>query len=165
MGNWNSGRKPQPTALKILRGNPGKRRLNPNEPQPAAVDESFDTPPGELNGDAAARREWERVAPLLRLCGLVSQAERTALLALCQQWSQYLKASQAVRKAGLTLNIHKGGADIPIANPHIAIASQALTHCQRLWNELGLTPSGRARVTKVPSVLPDAPASKWAGVI
>ena len=33
MGNWNSGRRPQPTALKVLRGNPGKRPLNVDEPQ------------------------------------------------------------------------------------------------------------------------------------
>ncbi|HZK10243.1 MAG TPA: phage terminase small subunit P27 family, partial [Clostridia bacterium] len=28
------GRKPKPTALKVLEGNPGKRPLNKNEPQP-----------------------------------------------------------------------------------------------------------------------------------
>ena len=28
------GRKPVPTHLKVLRGNPGKRRLNDNEPKP-----------------------------------------------------------------------------------------------------------------------------------
>ena len=29
------GRKPVPTRLKVIRGNPGKRALNKNEPQPA----------------------------------------------------------------------------------------------------------------------------------
>ena len=28
------GRKPKPTAVKVLEGNPGKRQLNPFEPQP-----------------------------------------------------------------------------------------------------------------------------------
>ena len=28
------GRKPKPTAIKKLEGNPGKRKLNQNEPQP-----------------------------------------------------------------------------------------------------------------------------------
>ena len=28
------GRKPKPTALKVLEGNPGKRPLNENEPKP-----------------------------------------------------------------------------------------------------------------------------------
>ena len=30
------GRKPKPTAVKQLEGNPGKRQLNANEPKPAA---------------------------------------------------------------------------------------------------------------------------------
>ena len=29
------GRKPTPTAIKLLEGNPGKRPLNANEPKPA----------------------------------------------------------------------------------------------------------------------------------
>ena len=29
-----AGRKPKPTRLKIIQGNPGKRPLNKNEPQP-----------------------------------------------------------------------------------------------------------------------------------
>jgi len=29
-----AGRKPKPTALKIIEGNPGKRPLNKNEPKP-----------------------------------------------------------------------------------------------------------------------------------
>ncbi|MEQ8198694.1 MAG: phage terminase small subunit P27 family, partial [Clostridiaceae bacterium] len=28
------GRKPKPTAIKVLEGNPGKRPLNKNEPKP-----------------------------------------------------------------------------------------------------------------------------------
>ena len=28
------GRKPKPTAVKVLEGNPGKRSLNTNEPKP-----------------------------------------------------------------------------------------------------------------------------------
>ena len=49
------GRKPTPTDLKVLRGNPGHRPLNVDEPQlPAVQAESFDTPPIELAGDATA---------------------------------------------------------------------------------------------------------------
>ena len=46
----------------------------------------------------------------------------------------------------------------------VGIADRALTHCHRLWNELGLTPSGRAKVARLPpAARAVAPASKWGG--
>lgn len=166
-GNWNSGRRRQPTALKVLRGNPGKRRIDPaNEPQPAAVTESFDEPPAELNGNATARAEWKRVAPLLRLCGLVSQAERTALVALCLEWATYLVAQRQLRRARLV----KGKDGVLHISPYVAIADRALSQCQRLWAELGLTPAGRARLARLPPAPssrtpPPTPVSKWGGLL
>ena len=51
------GRKPKPTALKVLEGNPGKRPLNDREPVP---------PKGTLKCPAwllpEAKKEWKRLA-------------------------------------------------------------------------------------------------------
>jgi P27 family predicted phage terminase small subunit len=168
-GNRNSGRRPIPTQLKLLRGNPGKRRLNPEaEPQPAAVSESFDEPPAELKGNARAIAEWRRVAPLLRLCGLVTQAERSALTSLCFEWSTYLDAQRKLRRSRLVKD--KNG--VFQISPYVAIADRALSQCQRLWNELGLTPSGRAKLARLPpspssssNAARTAPTSKWGGLI
>jgi P27 family predicted phage terminase small subunit len=155
MGNWNSGRRPRPTAMKILRGTQRRDRLNPDEPKPAPAD--FDAVPAELAKDREAAREWARVVPLLRACGIISRVERSALLALCEQWSQYVKATQSVRKHGLLLQ-HAG---IPTVNPAVRVARHALQQCQRLWGELGMTPAARAKLTTLQP--DDAPvASKWA---
>ena len=163
MGNWNSGRRPQPTALKILRGNPGKRRLNLREPKTPPADASFDVPPAELSGDLAAVVEWRRVAPMLRAAGLVTASERAALTALCQQWSRYLAAHAQVIALGMCIETAKL---IPVPNPYLLVADRALTHCHRLWSELGLTPSGRARASKLPGPADeDPPASPWAGLL
>ena len=55
-----AGRKPKPTALKKLEGNPGKRKLNTKEPIPAK---------GMLNCPEwllpEAKKEWERLADLM----------------------------------------------------------------------------------------------------
>ena len=160
MGNWNSGRRPQPTALKVLRGNPGKRPLNVDEPTIAVADETFDTPPAELQGDTAAGAEWRRVAPILRAAGLVTPTERGALIALCQQWSRYIAAHAQVMALGMCIDTRKG----PTPNPYLFVADRALAHCSRLWSELGLTPSGRARAKKVPAA-DDKKPSKWAGLL
>jgi P27 family predicted phage terminase small subunit len=162
MGNWNSGRRPQPTALKVLRGNPGKRPLNVDEPAIPAADPSFDTPPAELHDDLVAAKEWTRVAPILRRVGLVSDTERAALTALCQQWSRYVAAHAQVIALGMCIETTKA---VPIPNPYLLVADRALSHCHKLWSELGLTPSGRARASKLPAAPSDKPASKWAGLL
>jgi P27 family predicted phage terminase small subunit len=163
VGNWNSGRRPQPRAIKLLRGNPGKRPINPAEPvmMPAAA--GFDTPPAELEGDPVGAAEWARLAPLLRAAGLVSESERAALTALCQQWSRYLAAHAQVLALGMVVS---GKNIVPIPNPYLSVADRALTHCHRLWSELGLTPAGRARVSKLTAPLEAAaPPSKWGGLL
>jgi phage terminase small subunit len=50
--------RPTPTKLKILRGNPGKQRLNRAEPQFKI--EPLSEPPKFL--DKLAKQEWQRVA-------------------------------------------------------------------------------------------------------
>lgn len=163
MGNWNSGRRPQATRLKVMRGNPGKRPLNPHEPQPAPADDTFDIPPPEVSLDPLASAEWSRVVPILRTCGLASQAERSALIALCQQWSRYLEAQTKVRALGMILEKDDG---LLVTNPYLGVADRALAHCHKLWQELGLTPSGRARLSVLPQQV-DTPEnkSKWVGLV
>jgi P27 family predicted phage terminase small subunit len=143
------GRKPVPTDLKVLRGNPGHRPLNVDEPAlPPVESEAFDTPPLELTGDAAAIAEWGRLAPMLRAARQVTEAERGSLIALCQQWSRYLSANSKAEAAGMVIKSPSG---YPMPNPYLGIANRALTHCTKLWGELGLTPSSRSRVSATPA--------------
>ena len=163
MGNWNSGRRPTPTALKILRGNPGKRRI-PAEPEQEPPADGFAEPPPELRGDARARAEWNRVAPILVNAGIVSEADRSTLTALCLEWSTYLEARHQLRTKGRVLTTKSG----PRISPYIKIADMSLSHCQRLWIEFGLTPSGRVKVSRIPLGRLDPasaspPRGKWAG--
>ena len=72
------GRKPKPTALKLIEGNPGKRPINGHEPKPPA---SKPTCPSHLSPTAKA--EWKRLAEALHRIGLLTQADRTALAAYC----------------------------------------------------------------------------------
>jgi len=159
MGNKNSGRRPAPTALKLLRGTLRTNRRNTKEPVPPSAPESFDTPPPELNGDATAITEWSRVVPMLRRIGVVTESERSALIAMCQQWSRYVDAHDRVRSGGMVIDTDKG----PIVSPYISVADKALSHCQKLWIEFGLTPSGRSKVHAIPEAEPKV--SKWAGLL
>lgn len=137
------GRKPTPTALKIVRGNPGKRALPKDEPQLPLAPATSDAPP-ELADDTGALAEWRRLEPLLRSARVLTDGDRAALVAACQQWSRYVEANTKVRLAGLVVKAPK--TDYPMMNPYLPIANRALNLCVKLWAELGLTPSSRTRV-------------------
>lgn len=138
------GRKPKSSARRELEGNPGKRRLNEEEPQPPAPDAStFDVAPPELDGHATAIAEWQRLAPMLRRARQVTDADRGALVALCLEWDRYIEATKKTLLLGLVVKAPSG---YPMTNPYLSIATKALAGCAKLWPELGLTPSSRARV-------------------
>lgn len=136
------GRKPKPTAFKLLTGNPGKRRINGAEPDLPSVD-PFTSVPSVLKDDRASA-EWRRLAPMLSASKVLTEGDRASLIALCQQWSRYLDATEKAEAAGLIVKAPSG---YPMPNPYLGVANKALAHCTKLWAELGLTPSSRARVT------------------
>lgn len=72
------GRKPKPTRLKIITGNPGKHRLNGDEPRPEPV--VPDCPP-ELS--PAAQRQWQRLTGELAKLRVLTALDRAALAAYC----------------------------------------------------------------------------------
>src|SRR6516164_1996898 len=76
----------KPTYLRILEGNPSKRPLNRNEPQPPPV-ETLD-PPDYLGGHAAT--EWCRIVPGLSAIRLLTIADIPALAAYCVAYLRQL---------------------------------------------------------------------------
>lgn len=135
------GRKPKPTALKRLRGNPGKRPLPAHEPDlPVIADAST---PRELARDAQAIEEWRRLAPMLQAAKVLTDGDRASLIALCQVWSRYLTATAQLLDADLVVKSRHGHRQ---PNPYIGVANRALAQCLKLWAELGLTPASRSRV-------------------
>jgi P27 family predicted phage terminase small subunit len=95
---------------------------------------------------------------MLRHAGQVTQADRAVLLALCLEWERYLTATSEVQKRGLAVTTNTG---YPMTNPFLAVATQALRACNRLWPELGLTPSSRSRLTMTPLSLADDPFAEF----
>ena len=68
------GRKPLPSNVVKLRGNPGKRRLNNAEPRPAIKAPGCPSCLGE-----EARKEWKRLAGELAELGLLTTIDRNLL--------------------------------------------------------------------------------------
>lgn len=150
------GRKPQPTALKVLRGNPGRRRL-PEEPQPVPI---VDLQPPEWL-DSEAQAEWRRQAPMLARLEVLTESDVSALEAYCKYWSMWKDATKYIQKWGMVLKAKDG--EVPVISPYIKIADKAMMHCRAFLIEFGLTPSSRSKV-RVPKKIDVAAVSKWAGL-
>lgn len=133
------GRKPKPTALKILDGNPGRRPLREREPEPRIGRPSC---PHWL--DLEAKREWRRISRELHAMGLLTQADRAALAAYCQCWSDWRSAVEAIREHGRTFSTEKGEIR---QRPEVALGQKALTLLKSYLVEFGLTPSSRTRIS------------------
>jgi P27 family predicted phage terminase small subunit len=149
------GAKPKPTALKLLRGVPGKRRLNMAEPihQPLAEE-----CPSDLV-DEDARAEWMRVASHLIDRGQVTLVDRGTLIGYCLKYAQW-KALEA--EARLHPFIVRSPSGYPIPNPALGMANKCFGLMLKAAAELGITPSSRSRVVAHP---PQTQASKWAGLL
>lgn len=137
-----AGRKPKPTAMKELAGNPGKRPLNQREPKPRVV---IPPCPKWLQGEA--RAEYKRTARMLVNLRVMTEADRVALAAYAHQYAKWLEAERMVQEQGAVLISDKGGAYI---NPWQNIANGALKTMRSLMAEFGMTPASRTRISAEP---------------
>lgn len=133
-----SGRKATPTALKKLKGNPGKRALNEKEPQP---DVSIPDCPDHLTGEAV--KEWDRITKELHALGIIANVDRAALAAYCMAWLDFVYASRMVDEEGEVITSEKGG---KYMNPWVGIKTSAMDRLVRIGAEFGLTPASRTKL-------------------
>lgn len=132
------GRKPKPTALKLLRGEKNKDRINLKEPKPPPVKPSC---PQALGKEA--RKEWRRSAKMLERMGCLKQADKAVFAAYCTAWGIFVKANEKVEQFGpLIVTKNKN----IIQNPALSVMNRAMQDMVKYGVELGMTPSSRSRI-------------------
>jgi P27 family predicted phage terminase small subunit len=136
------GRRPKPTALKLIDGNPGRRPLNLHEPKP---DRAIPTCPAHLM--PTARAEWKRLAHELDRLGILSNLDRAALAAYCQAYGRWVEAERKLKETPTLLRTPSGYVQ---PSPYLAIANRQMELMHRFMAELGLSPASRSRVVAVP---------------
>jgi P27 family predicted phage terminase small subunit len=132
------GRKPKPTALKLMDGNPGKRGINHSEPKPPG---SLPDCPRHLSEEA--RAEWHRIAESLNVIGLLTQVDRATMAAYCQCWGRWVEAEEKLANTPAILRTPAGYIQ---QSPWLSIANKQLELMARYMTELGLTPASRSRL-------------------
>ena len=130
------GTKPQPTHLKMVRGNPGKRKLNDQEPQP---DMEMPQPPPMLSAEALT--QWEVVAPQLHQMGVLTMIDASALEMYCVAYGNWYAAQEKIKEFGPLVMARSGYLQ---QSPYMQIANKAFEQMRAMLPEFGMTPSSRS---------------------
>ena len=132
------GRKPKPTELKLLEGNPGKRPLNKNEPKP---EKKAPRCPSWLEPEA--KKEWKRMAKTLEAIGVLTQVDAAAFAGYCQAYARWKEAEEFLSKHGTIFKTPSGYIQ---QVPQVSIAQTYLKVMKDFCSEFGLTPAARTRI-------------------
>lgn len=141
------GRKPKPTQLKLLTGNPGRRPINEREPKPRSAIPSC---PKDLDADAS--KEWRRVVRELSAIGLLTLLDRSFLAAYCQCVADVAKLRAIVQRTGFVIHSKDGDA---IPNPYAAALNRERKAMQAFGSEFGMSPASRTRLRADPPAVAD----------
>jgi P27 family predicted phage terminase small subunit len=131
------GRKPKPTYLKLIEGNPGHRPLNLDEPEPVG---DLLEPPDTFS--AAQRILWQvtlKNAPE----GMLRKLDAGVFSSYVVNYAEFLEAAKKVEDLGAVVKMPGGQ---PMQNPYVSIRNRASAQMIKAAAELGFTPSSRSRV-------------------
>lgn len=127
----------KPTNLKILEGNPGKRKLSQNEIKPKI---KLLKCPTWLHKDA--KKEWRKIAPILNNLGLLTESDQMIFAGYCQNYARWKQAEIELSNSDLLVLGQRGYTQ----NPLTRISQSYFTKMKICIEKLGLSPSDRANL-------------------
>lgn len=132
------GRKPKPTAMKELEGNPGKHPLNTSEPKP---NKKAPACPKWLEPEA--KKEWRRLAKQMEAIGILTEVDMAAFAGYCQAYARWKEAEEFITQHGTIVKTPSGYWQ---QVPQVSIAQTYLKIMNKFAEQFGLTPSSRSRI-------------------
>lgn len=138
---------PKPTALKLIEGNKGKRRLNKQEPDPAYLNNLAAPawlPPG-------AKVVWDEVVPDLRAARMLSTVDVPMLAKGCVAIAQYRLATaklgdHLVLDGATTEENGKPTMKAAQLNQWMVAQSMAFKQAMAVFMQFGMSPAARTRL-------------------
>ena len=144
------GRKPVPTHLKLLRGNPGKRAVNANEPVPS----------GDLAEPLAWMSESQKQGWTYAIenapRGMLKKLDRSVLATWVVAEDLHRQAAAMVEKFGIITKAPQSG--VPQQSPYLPVLNKQAQIMLRAAELLGFSPTSRSRVQTPPD---DEDANPW----
>ena len=132
------GPPPIPTALKVLRGNPGHEKIR-SEVKPTRP---FSLPPPPPSLAGYAEEEWGRIGAEAHRLGLLTNVDIHALAAYCDAYQRWRQAREELEHEPLVYKTKLGRSP----NPLIKVVREAAHDMVKFGGEFGFTPVARARL-------------------
>ena len=133
------GRKPVPTRLRKLAGNPGGHPMNENEPK---FSELTNVAPPKWLGPLALNM-WDTVMPELLANKILTVPDLHNVEAFCMSYQRWREAEELVNRDGLVIETTHGDGK---KHPALTIINEAKTQMMKYGALLGLDPSSRTRL-------------------
>lgn len=152
MGNYNSGRRPNPQRLREVLGETHLPRHNHTEPQPPVRD--IAKPVLSTLGGLI----WDELAPICLEMGTLTTADVATFATLCE-----LEATRRFASKQKDPRTDEEDPEAPMKiGAALKLERQTAVALRPFYDYFGMTPFGRAKIR-----LPKAPkpVSKWAGVL
>ena len=148
-----TGRRSEPTALKLLKGT-RRDRINGREPR-AQVSNS--RCPAWLGG--AGKAAWRRLSPALRKAGLLTALDTETFSVYCALYGMMRDTYEAIQSDGYTWITPSGQEKLTVKARFFVTLC---TELRQFAGEFGLTPSSRGRLSiEIPSPEDEASAREW----
>jgi len=134
-----------PTALRILKGNPGKRPLPVDEAQSNAV--ALDMPaPEQIENNIEAVKAWQSWLPLLVNMRVMTEADVPMLVVACEAFAEERNAIAQINVTGAVQVAASGHAQV---SAWTTVREKALIRYTKILCLFGMTPSDRTKVKTV----------------
>ena len=138
-----SGPAPTPTRLKLVRGNPGKRKINKKEPKPK---KQLGACPMELGRYAKAL--WKELEPELVDVGLWKKLYGPAFKLLCEIYQTMKEAETDVKSKGKYTEVQAKSGDLYYqVAPWWTVLQKSRDQFRYQLASFGLDPSAASRVS------------------
>jgi len=135
------GPKPTPTSQLKLRNS----RVLYDRPE-GEVEPQIDIPPCPpiIKKNKEAKKEWDRITPLLAKIYLLSEQDLAMISGYCQAWAEVIQTTEYLDNNPWIITASTGG---QYQTPMIGIRNKAWEKLNRYAGHFGLSPSARAGLT------------------
>lgn len=147
------GPKPDPAAVKVAKGNPGKRRIGADPSTTAGSAAGGVLPPVWLK--EGGLKVWQRLAPNVARLKLLTPVDAESFARYCRNLDRWLRMQDILDTEGETYESESAHGKLKRAHPAFLIGDRLARLLEAQESVFGLNPAERQRIFAARSMTPD----------